>query len=268
VEPVYRIAKWDKVFENAESRRITNLSWVAWPIRLDSAGYYSLIDEFGPEAPAIYGAWCALVCVAATLPERGTLADSKGRPYSVGRVAMMTHMPVECFEKLVAWASTEDVAWLEVVDAQRSPIDRPADSQPTGDERRREETRGDPPPIRRLSAATEIVIDDDRMAELLPLIERVARVVTKRSDVIVSRLAAGDRRLCFKSAALAIHRYGPDWLDEILEKLSNRKKKLDNEWGYYRKALIGSVREQFGEEFRDAEKLVINRAGTKAEATA
>lgn len=263
MQTVYRIAKWDKVFENAESRRIKHLEWVAWPIRLDSAGYDALIDEFGEDSPAVYGAWCALVCIAATCHKRGTLADSKGRPYSIARIARKAHMPVVWFEKLVAWASTEDVAWLEVVpgpdEGQHLPSDCPADSPPTGDERRRDETTGQRPSVRRIADTSEIVIDEDRMRELLPLIERIARVVTKRKDVVVARLSSGDRRLCFRAAALAVHRYGADWLEEILEKLSNRKTKLENEWAYFRSALIGSVGEQFDEDFGIAEKLVVNR---------
>jgi hypothetical protein len=265
---VWRITKWDEVFENAESRRIKNLDWVAWPINLGSAGYDSLIEEFGPDAPAIYGAWCVLVCVAAKCPVRGTLTDSKGRPMSVSRIAMKAHMPAEVFQRLVDWASTEGVQWIEVTThpapAHSTPIARPANPPPTGDETRRDETTGQRPSVRqRLSDSTEIVVDDDGWKLIAATTLRIARVVTKNPDADLQRLASPDRRLCIRAASLAEWRYGADWLNEILEKLSDRKKKPDNPWGYFRNALATSIQEQFGELLRETEKYVQNRIGRK-----
>lgn len=257
---VWRIAKWAEVYENAESLRIKNLTWVAWPIKLDSAGYHSLIETFGAaEAPTFYGAWCALVCVAATCPERGTLSDSNGRPYTFGRLALKTHMPATVFERLFAWASTEDVAWLEVTTCPADGWACPGNFRPRGEETRGDERTRPRPSVRRLEEAKEVVIDNAGYACLLPTAHRIARVVTKNPNVEFSRLKAADSRLCVRVAALANERYGVDWLNEILEKLSDRKKKPDNEWGYFRKAVITSVREQFDEDFGVTEKLVVNR---------
>lgn len=259
---VWRIAKWDKVFENAESRRIKNLDWVAWPIKLDSRGYHAIIEEFGDDSPAIYGAWCALVCVAATCSTRGTLADSNGRPYSIIRLALKTHMPATVFQRLFAWASTEDVAWLELATCPANPRACPAVSPPTGDERRRDETTRQRPSVRqRLSDSTEIVVDDDGWKLIAATTLRIARVVTKNPNADLQRLASADRRLCIRAAALAEWRYGADWMNEILEKLSGRKTKPDNPWGYFRSAMSKSVEEQFGESFRETEKFVLNKIG-------
>jgi len=262
---VWRIAKWDKVFENAESRRIKNLDWVAWPIKLDSRGYHAIVEAFGEESPSIYGAWCALVCVAATCPERGTLADSDGKPYSIGRLVLKTHMPAMVFERLFAWASSDDVAWLELTAGPAETRACPAESQPTGDERRRDETIGQRPSVRRLGDAIEIVIDDAMYATLLPTATRIARVVTRNKDVYFNRLKSADQTLAIRTVALANERYGIDWLNELLEKLALQKKELTNKWGYFRKTVCTSVMEQFGEEFRDAEKLVHRRSGKPVE---
>lgn len=270
---VWRIAKWDKAFENAESKRVENLTWVKWPIGLDSAGFDALIEEFGEEAPSIYGAWCALVCVAAKCHVRGTLADSKGRPHTVSRLAIKTHFPASVFTKLIAWASSEGVAWLELAtDLIPNRLEIESESglarQAFGLDEDETKTRGDGdmnrPSVRPLlSDATEIVVDEDGWKLIAATTLRIARVVTKNPNVELQRLASGDRRLCIRAAALAEWRYGADWLNEILEKLSDRTTKLDSPWGYFRNSLKISIAEQFGEVFREVEKYVQNRIGKR-----
>lgn len=112
---VYRIAKWNEIYETADSRRHKRLEWVSMPVGFNSNGYQSMLDEFGQEAAAVYGAWCALVSLAATAPERGLLATSKGEGWSPARIARMTYLSTEVFEKLIPWASSQPIGWLEVV---------------------------------------------------------------------------------------------------------------------------------------------------------
>lgn len=123
---VYRIAKWAETFETSESRRYKSLTWVSLPLGY-SNGYNELVEQFQGDAPAIYGAWCALVRIAATAPERGTLATSKGKPWSIERIASETRFPSEVFEKLFAWALQEEVGWIERV----PPVCHPGDTQAT-----------------------------------------------------------------------------------------------------------------------------------------
>lgn len=125
---VYRISQWASTFETADSRKHKSLSWVSLPIDRQSNGYQSLIDHFGDEAAAIYGAWCVLVGIAASCPERGTLACSRGNGMSITRIARMAHMPESVFKKLFEWAIREEIGWLEtVVDATEKP--QPVDDQ-------------------------------------------------------------------------------------------------------------------------------------------
>jgi len=114
---VYRIAKWQEVFERAESRKLKLLTWISMPVSFTSHGYQTLLDEFEEEAAAIYGAWCALCAVAASCPIRGVLSNSKGRPLKVSHIARRTGFQSTVFEKLIAWASSPGVEWLEVIDA-------------------------------------------------------------------------------------------------------------------------------------------------------
>lgn len=123
---VYRIVKWEKTFETADSRRHKTLAWVSLPVGFGSNGYHELIATFGDEAPAIYGAWCALLSVAALAPVRGVLASSKG-PFSFARISADTRMPEVVFRKLFEWASQPEVGWLEKV----SNDSEPATDQPS-----------------------------------------------------------------------------------------------------------------------------------------
>lgn len=112
---VLRISKWSEVFERAESRKIKQLSWIALPVSFSSTGYQSLLDEFGDQAPAIYGAWCALCSVAASCTFRGVLATSRGIPLRVSHIARTTGFDVGLFERLMAWAIRDEIGWLTVV---------------------------------------------------------------------------------------------------------------------------------------------------------
>lgn len=133
-QTVYRIAKWNETFETADSRRHKKLAWVSLPINLQSNGYQSLIDQHPDDAPALYGAWCALVAIAAQCPERGVLATSRGEPITPERCARMTYMPVEPFCKLFEWASSPGVRWLEALPTKNRSIDgQPIDDQPSID---------------------------------------------------------------------------------------------------------------------------------------
>ncbi len=117
-EVVYRIAKWDEVFERSDTRKVQRMNWVALPINFSSHGYQCLLDEFGDESPSIYGAWCALVLIAASCTVRGTLCNSRGRPLPLTHLVRLSGFPPDVFRKLMEWASRNDVQWLEVVDQE------------------------------------------------------------------------------------------------------------------------------------------------------
>lgn len=140
---IYKIVAWNETFETAESRKHKSLSWVSMPIDRQSSGYQSMIDHFGDDAPAIYGAWCAMVSIAAACPTRGTLASSKGEPYSIRRIARMAHMPEKPFEQLFHWAIQPNVGWLVACENGQSSVetshhqgdDQPSTSHHQGDDK-------------------------------------------------------------------------------------------------------------------------------------
>lgn len=128
---VYRIAKFDDVFVKRDGKKDSGgLRWVSVPISLMSGGYQALIEDFGEEAPAIYGAWIRLVQIAAQCSTPGVLCSRRGRPITPEQAAGLSQMPPEPFRKLFAWAVAEDVGWLEVVS---SPDERPEEiREPSG----------------------------------------------------------------------------------------------------------------------------------------
>jgi hypothetical protein len=112
---VLRITKWETSFETSESRKYLALSWIALPISFSSNGYQSLLDEFGDEAAAAYGAWCALCSFAATCEIRGVLATSRGVAVKTSHIARTTGFPSKLFDRLIDWASSSTIGWLSTV---------------------------------------------------------------------------------------------------------------------------------------------------------
>lgn len=114
---VLRVVKWAEVFETWASRQLKTLRWISVPTGPHSSGYLRMIDDFGDRAPAIYGAWIALVKIAAAAPTRGVLANGKGVPYTAGHLSRLSHFPAALFDELIAWATSPHVRWLEPVPA-------------------------------------------------------------------------------------------------------------------------------------------------------
>ena len=149
---VLRIAKWRDTFERAESRKLKSLTWVSLPTSFTSSGYQAMLDEFGDDAPSIYGAWCAMVVIAAGCNVRGVLADSRGNPLKTSWIARMSGFPVTVYEKLITWAASPQVQWLDSVPATEiqaaleSEQQKPDDSDSSGESPDAPPTvRGNPP---------------------------------------------------------------------------------------------------------------------------
>ena len=111
-EQILKISKWSDEFENASSRKLKALHWVAIPVSFTSNGYNLMLEEFGDDAPAIYGAWCALIKVAAQCNQRGVLSTASGKPMRIAHISRMTGFPEAIFHRLFEWASSDNVKWL------------------------------------------------------------------------------------------------------------------------------------------------------------
>lgn len=109
---VLRIAKWKQTFEKSDSRKCSNATWISVPNNTKSSGMVTMFEDFGDRQPLIYGAWIFLCLEASKAPYRGVLASSRGKPYTISRLAE-AGFTAELMAELIDWAKDSNVCWLE-----------------------------------------------------------------------------------------------------------------------------------------------------------
>lgn len=236
--PVWRIAKWTETFETSDSRNYKSLPWVSTPTTLCSNGYQSMVEHFGVDAPAAYGAWNALVAVASKCPTRGTLATSKGVPYSLERIIREAYMHPDClpvFKRLVEWASSEDVGWIE--DATQGGNDALATPQQSPREAATEPNLTDNQSERSIDTARifggkEITADEWREAK--PRLASTRKAIQPDEQ---RRIKAADEELVI-AAVIVEQRSGLSLIDPILK--SMREVKPQKPFAYFRSAFMNA----------------------------
>jgi len=111
-----RIKDWDRHFENAASRKLKRLDWVAIPTKTDGEGYTALVDH--PNAAAFFGAWIAIVEAAAKQTPRGYLPG--GIPQTFGGICQslgrMSRIPASAFRDVLP--KLLEIEWIE--DAEKN----------------------------------------------------------------------------------------------------------------------------------------------------
>ena len=127
-----RITDWDKHFENAASRKLKRLDWVAIPNKTDGEGYTALVDH--PNAAAHLGAWYAIVEIASKQSPRGVLpggicqhcggicrrSGTKCQPLGgiCRSLSRMSRLPSEVFEEVLP--RLIEIGWVE--DIEKSEV--------------------------------------------------------------------------------------------------------------------------------------------------
>jgi hypothetical protein len=117
----YRIRDWDRLFENAASRKLKRLDWVAVPNKTDGEGYMELVDH--PAGAAHLGAWYAIVECASKQKVRGHLPsgisqDVGGICRAIGKISQL---PPEVFEAVIP--RLLKIGWLEQCQENQSVIE-------------------------------------------------------------------------------------------------------------------------------------------------
>jgi len=106
---VWRIANWERIYENNRSREIRNPQWVPIPNRHDGAAYAELLDhEHGENHLA---AWYACVQVASRCDPRGTLVRGSRRPHTARSLGLVTRISEQTFAE--ALPRFEALGWIE-----------------------------------------------------------------------------------------------------------------------------------------------------------
>lgn len=102
---VLGIRNWQEEFETSDSKRHKQLRWIAERVSMESGFWLDLTGSFdGHEAAALYGCWMCLCKVAARMPVRGVLVDSRGNQVSPEYCSRVARLPIELFRKLFVWA--------------------------------------------------------------------------------------------------------------------------------------------------------------------
>ena len=110
-----KIVNWNEHFENASSRKLKRLEWIAMPVKMSGAGYTELVThEHGAEH---FAAWIAIVEIAATQEPRGSLPKAVGRnSHDVGGICQslgrISQLPIRIFLEAVP-RLIDDLQWIE-----------------------------------------------------------------------------------------------------------------------------------------------------------
>jgi len=140
---LYRVKGWDELFESAKSRTYGTKSQAYMPNKFGE-GYWRIMsacrsETYAPElqGPAIYGAWCALICLLSRkqCPRQGYLTDTgrhAGDPMDATGIALQTGIHEGLVTKMLDICSSKSVGWLEVVKAKDTTVSvaRIADGPP------------------------------------------------------------------------------------------------------------------------------------------
>lgn len=147
----YRIVGWADNFETAENRKLRHLTWVKLPTKQEGDGFTALMGDH-PNGCAHFGAWTALVQLAAKCSCRGVLIRSLGSrvvPHDLTTICRITRVPIEVLKEAIP--RLVEIGWLEEIDASYltpSPeLPAEQDGLPSGQDGlpgvRGEERRGD-----------------------------------------------------------------------------------------------------------------------------
>lgn len=120
---LYRIRDWERHFENNRTRELKRMLWVPVPTKQDGDGYTELLDH--PQGAAHYGAWVALIAVAAKSTPRGSLvrdcAEKLRRacdapailPHNEYSLARVTRIAASVFKAAIP--RLVEIGWLEAI---------------------------------------------------------------------------------------------------------------------------------------------------------
>ena len=112
---IYRIKNWDSVYENNRTRELKNLGWIPLPLGHDGDGYTTLMSH--ENGAALFGAWIAVIQVAAKCDPRGTLVRKSQIPHSSATLSRITRIQVRLLDEMLDVCLTE-CNWLEIIDLQ------------------------------------------------------------------------------------------------------------------------------------------------------
>lgn len=162
----FQITDWDKHYENNRTRDLKQMTWVPMPVKHDGDGYTELLDH--PNGAAHFGAWCALVQVAARCGTRGTLLRGGGMAHDPVSLARVTRIPVSVWKE--ALPRLVSIGWVSDYEI---PQEGAASPQVTANEWKGMEGNGIE---RKKAAASAAIVTTD------PLFHKVEEAFLSKND--------------------------------------------------------------------------------------
>lgn len=121
----YRVRNWDDLHENAQSRPLKYLRWLASPILINTSDYAELMDHV--DGLAHFGLWKAFTELAAQCQPRGSLLKPGGVPHNQKSIALA----LRCSKEILQTAINRylSLGWLEEVPFTKQGLSVPSDNQ-------------------------------------------------------------------------------------------------------------------------------------------
>lgn len=125
---MYAIKDWNSVFEDAKSREVEELKFCKWPVTRTSESAGKLRRTV--KGSFALGVFSTLVELAARMPTRGILCDSRG-PMTPERYADRYGLPVKAAREAFEILSSPSIGWLVTIDAPSTDHRRTIDEAST-----------------------------------------------------------------------------------------------------------------------------------------
>jgi hypothetical protein len=135
---VMRIVNWSEAFETAENKKLRRLTWLALPTKQEGDGYTELMSAH-ENGCAHFGAWTAMLQLAAKCSPRGTLVrDLGGRlvAHDLASISRITRVPAQVLGEAVPRLA--EIGWLEYIDitelSESAGLPAGQDGKPSGED--------------------------------------------------------------------------------------------------------------------------------------
>lgn len=110
-ERIYRISRWDELYEKNRTRDMATMRWLSLPVNLSGDGYTLTMAQ--DNGPALYGCFVSLLAAAAECSPRGTLVRSNGLPHDAASLGRKIRQPSDLVQAALDWFSGEQLKWIE-----------------------------------------------------------------------------------------------------------------------------------------------------------
>lgn len=136
---LYRINKWNELYENSRSRVVIDLQWVAIPNRHDGENFSMIMLH--EKGSMIFSAFILMLQIASKCSPRGSLVRDNGTPHNAISLSVKCRAPVTWFEVALEYLEN-NTDWLdieEVTSDYHQAVTVPSPSRQSSAEERRKE---------------------------------------------------------------------------------------------------------------------------------